>query len=178
MSDAHNAAAQSATTNPITVAIWVAVGAVALVVGIILLAQVAVGTHPGAARPGDASMSPEAVAKRLGPVAKLVIDPNAPAAPAAAPVAPVEPAASAKSGAPDGKKAYESGCNACHGTGVAGAPKLGDKAAWESRLKAGKDALYASAVKGKGAMPPKAGQPALTEAEIKAGVEFMIATVK
>ena len=59
---------------------------------------------------------------------------------------------------PDGKNIYETACAACHATGVAGAPKFGDKVAWAPRLTSGKDALYAASLKGKGAMPPKGGQ--------------------
>ncbi len=80
--------------------------------------------------------------------------------------------------AADGQKVYQQACVACHAAGVAGAPKLGDKAAWAPRLGVGAAGLTASVVKGKGAMPPKAGNGALTEAEIKAAVEYMLASVK
>lgn len=76
-----------------------------------------------------------------------------------------------------GKALYESACQACHAAGVAGSPKLGDKAAWAPRLVAGVDGLTASVVKGKGAMPAKGGSAA-SEAEIKAAVQYMVATVK
>jgi len=78
----------------------------------------------------------------------------------------------------DGKKVYDSACTACHGSGVAGAPKAGDKAAWAARLKAGTDALYASALKGKGAMPPKGGNAALSDADVKAAVDYLASLVK
>jgi cytochrome c5 len=87
-------------------------------------------------------------------------------------------AASAKPGAADGKKVYDSTCTACHTAGVANAPKPGDKAAWAPRVKQGTDALVQSVVKGKGAMPPKAGNPALTDAEIRAAIEFMVSQSK
>lgn len=80
--------------------------------------------------------------------------------------------------AADGKSVYDSTCVACHATGVANAPKLGDKAAWAPRVATGKDALVKSVVAGKGAMPPKAGNAALPEADIKAAVDFMLAAVK
>jgi cytochrome c5 len=89
------------------------------------------------------------------------------AAPAPAAAAPA-PAAGA---AAKGKSIYESSCVACHAAGIAGAPKAGDKAAWAPRLKTGKDALYASALKGKGAMPPKGGNMALPDADVKAAVD-------
>jgi cytochrome c5 len=69
-------------------------------------------------------------------------------------------------------------CVACHGAGVAGAPKLGDKAAWAPRLAAGVDGLTASVLKGKGAMPPKGGAAAASEADVKAVVTYMVAAVK
>ena len=77
---------------------------------------------------------------------------------------------------PDGAKVYAMGCNACHAAGVAGAPKFGDKAAWAARSKAGVDALVASVIKGKGAMPPKGavGQ-APADADLRAAVEYMLA---
>ncbi|MBP6763912.1 MAG: c-type cytochrome, partial [Rubrivivax sp.] len=64
-----------------------------------------------------------------------------------------------------GKKVYESACFACHGTGILGAPKFGDKAAWAARAKAGLDGLVKSAIAGtaKG-MPPRGGRTDLTEA--------------
>lgn len=72
---------------------------------------------------------------------------------------------------------YASLCQTCHVAGVAGAPKLGDKAAWAPRLALGIDGLTASVVKGKNAMPPKGGSTA-SEAEIKAVVVYMVGTVK
>ena len=80
--------------------------------------------------------------------------------------------------AADGKAVYDKTCTVCHAAGVAGAPKLGDKAAWAPRVATGKDALVASVTKGKGAMPPKAGNAALTEDEIKAAIDYMVAAAK
>jgi cytochrome c5 len=96
------------------------------------------------------------------------------AAPAAAPVA----TASAKADAGKGKAIYESTCVACHGAGVAGAPKAGDKAAWAPRMKGGMDALYASALKGKNAMPPKGGNTSLPDSEVKAAVDYLVGLAK
>ena len=77
-----------------------------------------------------------------------------------------------------GKQIYDSTCAVCHAAGVAGAPKFGDKAAWSARLGGGVDALTASVIKGKGAMPPKGGAATASDAEIKAAVEHMVAAVK
>lgn len=77
--------------------------------------------------------------------------------------------------AADGKEVYNKSCAACH---AALSPKLGDKAAWEPRLKQGNDALVAAVVKGKGAMPAKGGNASLSEADIKVAVDYMVAAVK
>ena len=74
-------------------------------------------------------------------------------------------------------KLYTAVCQACHVAGLAGSPKLGDKAAWAPRLGQGIAGLTASVIKGKGAMPAKGGSAA-SEAEIKEAVTYMISTVK
>lgn len=97
-------------------------------------------------------------------------------APAAAPVAvAAAPAAASKAGA--GEALYKQTCVACHAASVAGSPKFGDKAAWAPRIKTGIDALTASVIKGKNAMPPKGGSSA-TDADIRAAVEFMVSAAK
>lgn len=97
--------------------------------------------------------------------------PGAAAAPA--------PAAAAKAGTGSkGKSIYDSTCTVCHGAGVAGAPKFGDKAAWAPRIKTGMDTLYSVALKGKGAMPPKGGNTSLADADVKAAVDYMVGAVK
>ncbi len=73
----------------------------------------------------------------------------------------------------NGKKIYDTVCFVCHATGVAGAPKL-EAAAWKDRLAGGMDALVASAIKGKGGMPAKGGRPNLSNADIKATIEYML----
>lgn len=97
---------------------------------------------------------------------------------AAAVPATTAAAAPAAGDAAKGKSVYDSSCAACHTAGVAGAPKAGDKAAWAPRLKTGKDALYASVLKGKGAMPAKGGNTSLSDADIKASVDYLIGLVK
>lgn len=69
---------------------------------------------------------------------------------------------------------YMANCFACHGTGAAGAPKMGDKAAWKARIAQGKETLYTNSIKGKGAMPAKGGRPNLSDDEVKALVDFMV----
>jgi cytochrome c5 len=103
------------------------------------------------------------------------------AAPAPAPSAAAPVAAASVPSADAGKALYSSTCVACHGAGIAGAPKLGDKAAWAPRLKQGNDVLYGHAIKGfqgqAGMMPPKGGSSA-PDADVKAAVDYMAAAAK
>lgn len=78
----------------------------------------------------------------------------------------------------DGQATYKQACFACHDTGAAGAPKLDDKAAWAPRIAQGTDALYASVLNGKGAMPPKGGRMDLSDDAVKAAVDYMVSTAK
>ncbi len=78
-------------------------------------------------------------------------------------------------GAASGKEVYSKACAVCH---TAIPPKLGDKSAWASRIATGTDALVAAVIKGKGAMPPKAGNSSLSDADIKAAVEYMVSQSK
>ena len=98
--------------------------------------------------------------------------PQAAQSPQAAQAAPAKPAAA------DGKAVYDKVCIACHQVSVAGSPRLGDKAAWAPRVKQGMDTLVGSVIKGKGAMPPRAGNPSLSDAEARAAVEFMVSQSK
>lgn len=74
---------------------------------------------------------------------------------------------------PAGEKLYNSACLACHMAGVAGAPKLGDKAAWSKVTEKGMDAMMQITVNGKGAMPPR-GATKADEATLRAAVEYMV----
>lgn len=110
--------------------------------------------------------------------------PAAPAAPAATTPAPASTTASAApagAAAPAentvGKATFNKVCAVCHAAGVAGAPKPGDKADWGPRIAQGKEVLYKHAIEGftgsKGQMPAKGGSPALSDAEVKAAVDYM-----
>jgi c(7)-type cytochrome triheme protein len=74
-----------------------------------------------------------------------------------------------------GKAIYDATCSACHNTGVAGAPKLGDVNAWAPRIKAGTQNLVTSAIKGKNAMPARGGNASLVDKDIQAAVSYMVA---
>lgn len=75
---------------------------------------------------------------------------------------------------PNPKAVYDAHCAACHATGAAGAPRTGDAAAWSARIDAGINTLYANAIKGKGAMPPKGGSVSLTDAQVMAAVNHIV----
>jgi len=77
--------------------------------------------------------------------------------------------------AADGKAVYDKSCGGCHNNM---APKLGDKEKWAPLIKEGNDKLVASAIKGKGGMPPKGGAAALSNDDIKAAVEYMVSKAK
>jgi len=81
-----------------------------------------------------------------------------------------------------GEDTYKAACFACHGTGAAGAPKLGDKADWKARIAAGNETLYTHAIKGykgaKGFMPAKGGRADLSDDAVKAAVDYMVAGSK
>jgi len=129
---------------------------------------------------GEGAMPPKGGASELSDVEverAVVYMANAAGAKFKEPAAAAPPAQAA-SGKVDGKKVYESTCMACHGAGVANAPKFGDKKAWAMHLMHGTEHVYENALKGKGAMPPKGGNLTLSEAEVKAAVDYMLQAVK
>lgn len=125
--------------------------------------------------------TPQALEQRIEKVGESEVgDPAKIAAAAAAAAAPTATAAAAPAAAPAadaGKKIYDTTCVACHGTGVANAPKLGDKEAWAPRLAAGFDEVLKIATQGKGGMPPKGGSSA-SDADFKAAVEYLVNAAK
>jgi cytochrome c5 len=124
------------------------------IVGILLLASFITGAR--GVDPNSPAMSPEAVAARLKPVGEVtLIDPNAPKV------------------VKTGEEVVKAVCSACHATGAAGAPKIGDKAAWGPRIKEGLDHLIQTAIKGENAMPPRGGSPDLSDLEIARAIVFM-----
>jgi cytochrome c5 len=81
-----------------------------------------------------------------------------------------------------GEKTYKMACFACHGTGAAGSPKFGDKAAWKDRIAKGMDTLHKHALQGfqgnTGVMPPKGGRTDLSDADVMAAVDYMVSNAK
>ncbi|MBL0086918.1 MAG: cytochrome c5 family protein [Ideonella sp.] len=110
---------------------------VPIIVIIMLINYVGLGSKPAA---GSDGLSAEAVARRIQPIGSIEIK-------------DVSDTASLKTG----EQVFTAQCSACHATGAAGAPKVGDEAAWGPRVKTGYEALLTSAMKGKGAMTPQGG---------------------
>jgi cytochrome c5 len=119
--------------------------------GIVMLVQLVVN------RPHSdpAALAPEAVAARIAPVGKVEVG-----------------AAGGAAATKNPEETVKEVCGACHIPGVANAPKLGDKAAWAPRLKQGFAGLLQSVIKGKGAMPPRAGS-SLSDDELAQAVVVM-----
>jgi cytochrome c5 len=134
---------------------------------------------PAAQAPAQADAAATSAAAPAAPAAP------APAQPAATPGTPpvagaiATPAVAGNNEA--GKALFNSTCTACHTAGIAGAPKVGDKAAWAPRIAQGTNTLYEHALKGfqgkAGVMPPKGGSSA-PDADVKAAVDYMVAAAK
>ncbi|PLC54501.1 cytochrome C [Pollutimonas nitritireducens] len=88
-------------------------------------------------------------------------------------LAPFAATVAAETVNPAGEKLYKTACIACHSTGVANAPKVGNKDAWAPLIAKGMDSMMAIALKGKGAMPPR-GASSADDATLKAAVEYMV----
>lgn len=140
-------------------------GLIALAVVLFFIANAIGGSSKTRAQADD----PQAVAERIRPVGRLRVA----AGPIMKTLFPAAQADTAK-----GKSVYEASCSACHAAGVAGAPKLGDKAAWEERIAQGIAVLEEHAIKGfqgkTGFMPPKGGAMHLSDADVKAAVAYMV----
>ena len=134
--------------------IWTVVASfiVPIVVIILLINYVASGARPAA---GSDGLGPQAVAKRIQPVGQIEIK-------------DVTDVASLKTG----EQVYQAQCAACHTSGAAGAPKIGDAGAWAPRVASGYPALLNSALKGKGAMGAQGGGD-FTDFEIARAVVYL-----
>lgn len=112
-----------------------------------------------------ATTDQKAVAENIKPVGEVTVGEAAPAA-AASPTAR------------SGETVVKEVCSMCHATGVAGAPKIGDKAAWAPRIAQGVNVLVQHAMSGIRAMPPKGTCAACSDAEIKGAVEYLVSQAK
>jgi cytochrome c5 len=104
-----------------------------------------------------ATKDDEAANKRIAPVARVEMS---------------APAAGAAAGSRSGEQIYKAVCGACHEAGVAGAPKLGDSAAWAPRIKTGLDGMMKVAIAGKNGMPPRGASDA-NDAELARTIVYM-----
>ena len=156
--------------------------AVPVIILVLIAHFIASETEPPAS--SEAVGTQASTDQRIAPVAQASA-----AAPAAASASAPAKTAAASSAAPAagatvadaGKKVYESTCIACHGAGIAGAPKFGDKADWAPIIAQGMPTLYDRALHGytgkRGMMPPKGGSTA-SDADVKAAVDYMVAAAK
>lgn len=138
-----------------------------------------VGKHEQNAKMLQDPMLMESVQARIGNPARVAVAGQDNSALKIAPVSPSTTAAVAVV-YKDGGEVYEAACKACHGAGIAGAPKVGDKAAWAPRAAQGKATLYEHAIKGfdgkgEGVMAPKGGRLDISDDLIKAAVDHMLA---
>lgn len=78
----------------------------------------------------------------------------------------------------DGEATYKKACKMCHGSGMMGAPKTGDAAAWADRIAQGNDTLYDHAINGIGSMKPKGGKKSLSDEDVKAAVDYIVSQSK
>lgn len=146
------------------------------------LPEPAAPAEEGAKKDADAApaAAPAPAAAAPAAAASAAAAPTAAAPAAAAPAAPAPAAAPQQAAAvnPAGEKLYKSVCFACHATGVANAPKFGDKAAWDPYIKTGMDAMVKVAMQGKPPMPPKGGAANASEDDIRAAVQYMVDAAK
>lgn len=147
-----------------------------ITIALIILARFIAANTSVAHRAEDPVLQQE-IASRIGPVAKVAVagqDNSALAPEAAAPAAAAQDL--------PGETVYNQACVACHGAGIAGAPKMGDKAAWAARLAQGADTLHTHALQGfqgkGGYMPPKGGRTDLSDQSVINAVDYMIAAAQ
>lgn len=159
-----------------------------LIAGLHVLALVllimAYSIYSGAAKETNPHAA-QKVAERLAPAGAVYAGDTGRAAMLAAQDAAAKAAASqvAFGGSTDGKTVYEGLCHSCHTAGVAGAPKLGDKAAWAPRIAQGIDTLVKHAIEGYHGpdgnfMPPKGGMPSLTDEQVANTVKWIVSQSK
>lgn len=131
------------------------------------------------ARGGNPSVSDEEMKNAVGYLLEQV-GAKAPAGGAAKPASKAEaaPAAGGEADLAKGQQVYQAACFACHGTGAAGAPLLGDKAAWGPRIAQGMDTLLTHATNGFKGMPPKGGRMDLSDGDVKDAIAYMVDQAK
>jgi cytochrome c5 len=168
------------------------------VLGALVVASVVILFLARAIGEREASAADGTVAERTAPVGKVKVAGAETIAPARA-ASPGDLAGTPQAGQdaaaqappqiaqaeepPDkGKTVYDTACVVCHQTGVGGAPKIGDKAAWADRIKQGEGTLADHAIKGfqgkTGMMPPKGGRTDLSDEDVKAAGSYMVGAIQ
>ena len=132
----------------------------AIAIAVVLIAVVVPFSMSGKGK-SDAVSNGDDVESRIAPVAKIEMQ-----------------AGGGDGGVKDGKTVYNTVCAGCHGAGVLGAPKFGDKAAWAPRIAQGMPTLVNHAINGIRSMPPRGGAASLSDDEVKAGVQYMVDAAK
>jgi cytochrome c5 len=174
MSEVHLEDHASLVQTPQQLIVVVALAFLVPILSIVMIVQMVTGGMT--VDRGSALMSEESVAKRLKPVGYVAMVGDVPTTDVPATPAPASApgATAARSGKVDGGKVYQSVCVMCHGTGLMGSPKFGDKVAWKPRIAAGLATLYEHAIKGIRTMPAKGGNSSLSDAEVSAAVDYMV----
>ena len=166
---------------------WKEFGVILLLLLVFAVAMFIVARSIGAGAMERMLASPNSVSMRIEPVGQVrvgdptrqipaeagelaMVSETAPAAVASA----SESGVAAGSEARPGESVYRTLCHACHAAGLVGAPKPDDTEAWKERLAKGIDAMVATAIQGLGGMPPRGGNPALTDEEIRQAIEYML----
>jgi cytochrome c5 len=161
------------------------------VLGALVVASVVILVLARAIGEREASAAEGSIAERTAPVGKVKVAGAETIAPARAAnpgdlagTPQAEQAAAAQAplqiaqAGDKGKTVYDTACVVCHQTGVGGAPKIGDKAAWADRIAQGESTLADHALKGfqgkAGMMPPKGGRAELSDEDVKAAVSYMV----
>jgi cytochrome c5 len=175
MADPHST--EHSSSNPTAKEAGVVILTTIVISAAVMLLIAKMFTMGTSVDPDSPEMSEKAIAERIRPVGQVNVadagsDDSATAGSSGQAAAPAEAPAAAS--ASSGEQVYNASCQMCHGTGVGGAPIVGDKAVWKTRIAQGKDALYASAINGKNTMPPKGGAMSTSDDDIKAAVDFMI----
>jgi cytochrome c5 len=144
-----------------------------ITIGLIILARIIAGNTSVAHKQEDPVFRQE-IAARISPVAKVAVAGQDNSA-----LAPAEATPAVATEDLPGETVYNQACVACHGAGIAGAPKLGDKAAWGPRIAQGADTLHKHAIEGfqgkAGLMPPKGGRTDLSDQSVINAVDYIVA---
>ena len=156
MSDAHNEHESLIKTPKQLVVALIAAFAAPIICIVLLVQFVTSGKLPAA---GSKAQSPEAIAARIQPVSDIGYTFQDTSGPKVLQT---------------GEAVFKTICIACHGAGVAGAPKFGESSAWAPRYKAGYDKLLDHALHGFNAMPARGGNPDLADIEVARAMVYMV----